>query len=63
MRKLILSMLLIAVPTAIFAQFKVQSDGKIAIQTTSTASSPISINSAGSSSYYILRNHILYHYL
>lgn len=35
------------------AQFKVQSDGKIAIHTNSTALSPISINSAGSSSYYM----------
>ena len=35
------------------AQFKVQSDGKIAVQTTSTASSPISINGAGNSLYYM----------
>ena len=35
---------------------KVQSDGKIAIQTNSTALSPISINSAGSSSYYMSCN-------
>ena len=38
------------------AQFKVQSDGKIAIQTTSTALSPIAINTAGSSSYYMSCN-------
>ena len=35
------------------AQFRVQSDGKIAIQTSSTALSPISINGAGDSSYYM----------
>ena len=35
------------------AQFKVQSDGKIAIQTSSTTLSPISINGAGNSSYYM----------
>ena len=38
------------------AQFKVQSNGNIAIQTTSTAQSPISINSAGSNSTYIYCN-------
>ena len=38
------------------AQFKVQSDGKIAIQTNSTAASPISINCAGNSSYYMSCN-------
>lgn len=35
---------------------KVQSDGNIAIRTNSTALSPISINSAGSSSYYMYCN-------
>ena len=35
------------------AQFKVQSDNNIAIRTTSTAISPISINGAGNSSYFI----------
>jgi hypothetical protein len=35
------------------AQFRVQSDGKVAIQTSSTALSPISINGAGNSSYYM----------
>ena len=53
MNKTILSLLLSATTLSTFGQFKVQSDGKIAIQTTSTASSPISINSAGSSSYYV----------
>ena len=33
--------------------FKVQSDGNIAIQTNNTAVSPISINTAGNSSYYM----------
>lgn len=53
MKKLLLSILLIATTITAFAQFKVQSDGKIAIQTNSTALSPISINGAGNSSYYI----------
>lgn len=35
------------------AQFKVQSDGKIAIRNNSTVLSPISINGTGNSSYYI----------
>ena len=38
------------------AQLKVLSNGKIAIQTTSTAQSPISINSAGNTSNYISCN-------
>ena len=53
MRKLLFSVLLIAETMTAFAQFKVQSDGKIAIQTTNTALSPISINGSGNSSYYI----------
>ena len=53
MNKTILSLLLSATTLSTFGQFKVQSDGKIAIQTTSTASSPISINCGGSSSYYV----------
>ena len=53
MNKTILSLLLSATTLTTFGQFKVQSDGKIAIQTTSTASSPISINCGGSSSYYV----------
>jgi len=48
---LLISFCVLAVSAS--AQFKVQSDGKIAIQTTSTAQSPISINGAGDSSYYI----------
>ncbi len=50
------TILLIAVCTLVFsarAQFKVQSDGKIAIQTTSTALSPISINCTGNTDYYL----------
>ena len=38
------------------AQFKVQSNGNIAIRTNSTASSPIAINGAGNSSNYIYCN-------
>ena len=38
------------------AQFRVQSDGKVAIQTSSTALSPISINDAGDSSFYMSCN-------
>lgn len=53
MKRLAISISLCALALSVSAQFKVQSDGKIAIQTTSTASSPISINGAGSSSYYI----------
>mgnify|MGYP002625551704 CR=1 FL=1 len=53
MKKLLTSISLCAFVLSSSAQFKVQSDGKIAVQTTSTATSPISINCAGSSSYYI----------
>jgi len=53
MKRLVISISLCALAFSASAQFKIQSDGKIAIQTTSTVSSPISINSAGSSSYYI----------
>lgn len=56
MKRIIISISLCALVISSSAQFKVQSDGKIAIQTTSTALSPISINGAGSSSYYIYGN-------
>ena len=56
MKRLIISISFCALVLSASAQFKVQSDGKIAIQTTSTALSPISINGAGSSSYYIYGN-------
>ena len=56
MKRLIISISFCAFVLLASAQFKVQSDGKIAIQTTSTALSPISINGAGSSSYYIYGN-------
>ena len=35
------------------AQFRVQNDGKIAVHTTSTAQSPITINGTGNSNYYV----------
>ena len=47
---------LCAFSTSISAQFKVQSDGKIAMQTTSTALSPISINGTGDASFYMHGN-------
>jgi hypothetical protein len=56
MKRIIISISLCALVISSSAQFKVQSDGKIAIQTTSTALSPISINGAGNSSYYIYGN-------
>ena len=56
MKRLVISISLCALVLSTSAQFKVQSNGKIAIQTTSTAQSPISINSAGSSSHYLYCN-------
>ncbi|MBO7045925.1 MAG: T9SS type A sorting domain-containing protein [Prevotella sp.] len=56
MRKAVFFISLCTFALSASAQFKVQSDGYIAIQTTSTAQSPISINGAGSSSYYISCN-------
>ena len=56
MKRLVISISLCALVLSASAQFKVQSNGKIAIQTTSTAQSPISINSAGSSSHYLYCN-------
>jgi hypothetical protein len=53
MKKTIFAISLCLLTFSASAQFKVQSDGKIAIQTTSTALSPISINGAGSTNYYI----------
>lgn len=53
MKKVLFAISLCLLTLSASAQFKVQSDGKIAIQTTSTALSPISINGAGSSNYYI----------
>lgn len=50
-KKLLLSLCTLALSAN--AQFRVQSDGKVAIQTSHTALSPISINGAGDSSYYI----------
>ena len=52
-KKVFVLLMLMAAPVVATAQFKVQSDGKIAIQTTSTAQSPISINGTGNSSYYM----------
>lgn len=56
MKKVVLSMLFIAATMSSYAQFKVNSSGYIATGNTSTANSPISINSAGNSSYYIYCN-------
>ena len=56
MKKGLLSISLCVLSLSASAQFKVQSDGKIAIQTTSTPLSPIAINSAGNSSNYIYCN-------
>ena len=56
MKKTVILISLCALALSASAQFKVQSDGKIAINTTSTASSPISINGAGNSSKYIYCN-------
>lgn len=56
MKKVLLLISLCVLSLSASAQFKVQNDGKIAIQTTSTPLSPISINSAGNSSYYIYCN-------
>ena len=56
MKKSVLIISLCTLALSASAQFKVQSDGKIAIQTTSTAQSPISINGAGNSSTYISCN-------
>ena len=53
MKKVISSLLLFAATMSAFAQFKVQSDRNIAIRTSSTAVSPISINGAGNSSFYV----------
>ena len=53
MKKVLFLINLCALALSASAQFKVQSDGNIAIQTTSTAQSPISINCAGNSSTYI----------
>ena len=53
MKKSLLLISLCVLALSASAQFKVQSDGKIAIQTTSTALSPISINDTGNSSTYI----------
>lgn len=53
MKKTIIMLLMTLPVISTNAQFKVQSDGKIAIQTVNTALSPISINSSGSSNYYI----------
>ena len=47
MKKSFILMSFCALAVSASAQFKVLSNGKIAIQTTSTAQSPISINSAG----------------
>jgi hypothetical protein len=56
MKKSLLLISLCVLAISASAQFKVQSDGKVAIQTTSTPVSPIAINSAGSSSYYMYCN-------
>ena len=56
MKKSLLSISLCVLALSASAQntaLKIQSDGKIAIQTNSTAISPIAINSAGNSSYYL----------
>ena len=53
MKKAVLFISLCALALSASAQFKVQSNGNIAIQTNSTAQSPIAINSAGNSSTYI----------
>ena len=59
MRKIVFTIILCALALSASAQntaLKVQSNGNIAIQTNSTALSPIAINSAGSSSYYMYCN-------
>ena len=56
MKKGLLSISLCVLSLSASAQFKVQSNGNIAIRTNSTASSPIAINSAGNSSNYIYCN-------
>lgn len=56
MRKILLLTCLCALSLSASGQLKVQSDGKVAIQTTSTALSPISINGAGNYNYYISCN-------
>ena len=54
---LLISLCVLALSTsAQNTAFKVQSNGNIAIQTNSTAVSPIAINGAGNSSYYIYCN-------
>ena len=59
MKKRVLLIILCVVALSASAQntaLKVQSNGNIGIQTNSTAQSPIAINSAGSSSYYMYCN-------
>lgn len=56
MKKSLLLISLCVLSLSVSAQFKVQSNGNIAIQTNSTAASPIAINSGGSSSNYIYCN-------
>ena len=56
MKKTLFTLSLCLLTLSASAQFKVQSDGNIAIQTTQTAVSPISINGAGSSNYQISCN-------
>ncbi|MBO4719362.1 MAG: T9SS type A sorting domain-containing protein [Prevotella sp.] len=56
MRKNLLLISLCVIALSASAQFKVQSNGNIAIHTNSTAVSPIAINGAGSSSYYMYCN-------
>ena len=56
MKRITISILLCSLVLSSNAQFKVQSDGKVAIHTTSTALSPISINGAGNAAYYIYCN-------
>lgn len=53
MKKGLLSISLCVLSLSASAQFKVQSDGNIAIQTNSTAVSPISINGPGRDDYYM----------
>lgn len=56
MKKLVITISLCALALSASAQFRVQSNNNIAIQTENTAASPISINSAGVSSYYVYCN-------
>ena len=56
MKKILFAISLCLLTLSASAQLKVQSDGKIAIQTTSTALSPISINCGGNSDYYMYCN-------